>query len=130
MSAVCRGGGTGRRRSMGKSIIVRLPGEVGCMGRKAWIAAILFAMSSLASAADFPFLVGVAKEDITGPPVGVQMLGFVRSDQITEGIHLRQWARAFAIADPKTDHRVVFVVLDLAFVSHSLKQAALDLVQE
>lgn len=72
------------------------------------------------------YLVGVGIEDITGPAVGVQMAGFVRADQISTGMHQRQWARAFVIADPKVENRVAIVILDLAFVSHPLKLEVLD----
>ncbi|MFO0949355.1 MAG: neutral/alkaline non-lysosomal ceramidase N-terminal domain-containing protein [Planctomycetota bacterium] len=72
------------------------------------------------------YRVGVGIEDITGPAVGVQMAGFVRADQISNGIHQRQWARAFVVSEPKGDRRLAIVILDLAFVSHPLKLEILD----
>lgn len=36
------------------------------------------------------YLVGCGSADITGPAAGFPMDGYVRKDQITEGIHLRQ----------------------------------------
>ena len=48
-----------------------------------------------------PYLVGRGSADITGPPVGMKMLGYVRPDQIDEGLHLRQYARTFIVAEPR-----------------------------
>ena len=47
------------------------------------------------------YLIGRGIADITGPPVGLRMLGYVRPDQIDEGIHLRQYSRAFVVAEPE-----------------------------
>lgn len=72
------------------------------------------------------YLVGRSRTDVTGPVVGVQMLGFVRPDQITEGIHLRQYCRSFVIVDPETDHRLALSVVDMLSVTHELWQEVLD----
>ncbi|MBY0588863.1 neutral/alkaline ceramidase [bacterium] len=87
------------------------------------------AMNSLL-AAEPAYLIGRAMEDITGPPVGVQMLGFVRADQISTGVHTRQWSRAIAIAEIKGPGRVALVVTDLAFPTHALKLAVVDRVKK
>jgi neutral ceramidase len=77
-----------------------------------------------------PFRIGRGKSDITGPPVGVKMLGYVRADQISEGIHLRQYARAFVIVDPATDHRLAIVTTDLMSVTHSVVLSVIDKLNE
>ncbi|MGD9724029.1 MAG: neutral/alkaline non-lysosomal ceramidase N-terminal domain-containing protein [Pirellulales bacterium] len=76
------------------------------------------------------YLIGRGSADITGPPVGVKMLGYVRPDQITEGIHLRQFARAFVVAEPGGQHRLAIVTCDLQSVTHSLVLSVLDAVRK
>ena len=86
------------------------------------------AEAALVSAADSeaPYLVGRGIADITGPPIGVKMLGYVRPDQISEGIHLRQYARAFIVGEPNTDRRLAIVTTDLQSVTHSMVLSVLD----
>lgn len=79
-----------------------------------------------ARANEFAYLVGRAVEDITGPVWGVQMLGFVRADQIAEGLHTRQFARAIVIGEASGQNRIAYVVSDIAMVTHSLKLEVLD----
>jgi neutral ceramidase len=76
------------------------------------------------------YLVGRAISDITLPVVGVQMMGFVRPDQISEGLQQRQYARTFVIADASGKNRVAIVTCDLAFPTHTLKLAVLDRLRE
>jgi neutral ceramidase len=76
------------------------------------------------------YLVGRSLADITLPVVGVQMLGFVRPDQISEGLHQRQYARTFVIADDSRKSRVAIVTCDIAFPTHTLKLAVLDRLRE
>jgi neutral ceramidase len=76
------------------------------------------------------YLIGRALADITLPVVGVQMLGFVRPDQISEGLHQRQYARTFIIADASGQNRVALVTCDIAFPTHTLKLAVLDRLRE
>lgn len=71
------------------------------------------------------YLVGAGKTDITGPPVGVQMWGFVRDGQVTEGLHIRQFARAFVVAEPD-GKRIAFVSADIGSVTHAIH---LDVVE-
>lgn len=82
-----------------------------------------------ARAGEGDYRIGLALTDITGPPVGVTMAGYVRADQVSAGVHLRQFARAFVIAEPQGDRRVAVVVADLAFVSHTLKLAVLEAIE-
>lgn len=76
--------------------------------------------------ADEPYLVGRALADITLPVVGVPMLGFVHPDQVSEGLHQRQYARAFVIADAGGTTRLALVTCDIAFPTHTLKLAVLE----
>jgi len=91
--------------------------------------ALGLALTRSPAAAAEPFLIGRGKTDITGPAVGVKMLGYVRPDQITEGIHLRQWARAFVIVDPSSNRRMAIVTTDLMSVTHSLVLSVIDKLQ-
>jgi neutral ceramidase len=83
-----------------------------------------------AVAADEAYLLGRSLEDITLPVVGVPMMGFVRPDQIVEGLHQRQYARTFVIADASGKARLALVTCDIAFPTHTLKLAVLDRLRE
>ncbi len=75
---------------------------------------------------DGPYLVGRGVADITGPPVGIKMLGYVRPDQITEGIHLRQYARTFVVAEADGKRRLAIVTTDLQSITHSMVLSVLE----
>lgn len=69
------------------------------------------------------YLVGTGMADVTGEAGNVGMMGYALLQQRTGGIHMRQWARAFVVAEPSTDgQRVVFVNLDLGMVFTSVHQ--------
>ena len=96
-----------------------------------WIvstALVVCGLASVLSAAE-PYRIGRASRDITGPPVGIKMLGYVRPDQITEGIHLRQYARTFVIADVEGEKHLAIVTTDLQSVTHSLVLSVLEKLQ-
>ncbi len=76
------------------------------------------------------YLVGCGTADITGSPVGIKMLGYVRPDQITEGLHLRQFARTFVIAQADSQRRLAIVTTDLQSVTHSLVLSVLERLHE
>ena len=99
--------------------------------RRGWIVilGLVFLGANPVGAAE-PYLVGRAITDVTGPPVGLPMLGFVRQDQIAEGIHTRQYARAFAIAQPDGQRRVAFAIVDVGLLSYTLKLAVLERIEE
>lgn len=77
-----------------------------------------------AEAADY--LIGRGMTDITGPAFGIQMWGFGREDQLTEGLHIRQRARAFIIAEPDDGKRLVFVSADIGSIEHNISLEVLD----
>ncbi|MFI1955468.1 neutral/alkaline ceramidase [Streptomyces xinghaiensis] len=79
------------------------------------------ATAAPASAAADGYRVGVGIADITGEAAEVGMMGYARLDQETSGIHSRQWARAFAVADG-SGGRTVFVSTDLGMIMQGVQQ--------
>lgn len=75
---------------------------------------------------EYHYLVGRAITDITGPPMGLKMMGYNRQDQSGEGIQSRQYARAFAMAERDGKNPLVVVVTDLCMPSYTLKLAVLE----
>ncbi|NND69352.1 MAG: hypothetical protein HKN19_17310, partial [Halioglobus sp.] len=76
------------------------------------------------------YLVGRGTADVTGPALGVQLWGFGRPDQIGEGIHIRQHARAFVIAQRDVpQQRLAFVSVDLGSIEHHLTLAVVEQLQ-
>ncbi|GAA3592037.1 neutral/alkaline non-lysosomal ceramidase N-terminal domain-containing protein [Kribbella ginsengisoli] len=71
------------------------------------------------------YLVGRGIADITGEPVEVGMLGYGKSWQRSEGIHLRLRSRAFAVLHPASGRRVLLVINDLPMVFDSIHRALL-----
>jgi neutral ceramidase len=91
-----------------------------------WIVLAALAGGMAAAQTNDTWLVGRSLADITLPVVGVPMMGFVRADQISEGLHQRQYARTFVIADASGQTRLALVTCDIAFPTHTLKLAVLD----
>jgi len=94
---------------------------------------LLVPLSGALSAADSsqPYLIGRGMSDITGPSYGVQMWGFGREDQLTEGLHIRQRSRAFVIAESdQSTKRLVFVSADLGSIEHHITLAVIDKLQK
>jgi len=75
------------------------------------------------------YLLGRGIADVTGPALGVQMLGYSYEGQVTEGLHTRLKSRAFVIAAPEGGKRVVFVSVDLASVEQDMTLAVIDRLQ-
>ncbi|GAB76977.1 neutral/alkaline non-lysosomal ceramidase N-terminal domain-containing protein [Austwickia chelonae] len=59
------------------------------------------------------FLVGRGLADITGEPAENGMAGYGDGKQLTSGIHMRQHARAFVIADPASGKRLLYILGDI-----------------
>ena len=74
------------------------------------------------------YLIGRGKADVTGPVVGVQLWGFVRDGQISEGLHIRLHARAYVIAEPNGD-RVAFVSADIGSITNFMQLDIIDRVR-
>lgn len=76
-----------------------------------------------------PFLVGRGMSDITGEAAEVGMMGYGSTSQVTAGIHMRQRARAFIVADQASGRRMVFVNNDMGMVFQGVQQAVLRQLQ-
>ena len=77
-----------------------------------------------------PYFIGRGISDVTGPSYGIQMWGFGRTDQLTEGLHIRQRSRAFVIAQAEDfSKRLVFVSADLGSIEHHITLAVIDQLQ-
>ncbi|XP_078427718.1 neutral/alkaline non-lysosomal ceramidase [Wolffia australiana] len=64
------------------------------------------------------FLIGLGSHDITGPAADVNMMGYANMDQVASGVHFRLRARAFIVAEPRSEgKRVAFVNLDACMAS-------------
>ena len=99
----------------------------GCM------AAVPFTLLLLTDAADsdHAYLMGRGRADVTGPARGVQMWGFVREGQITEGIHFRLFARAFVIAErTEPSNRLAFVSIDIGSVTNAMQREVVDRLRD
>ena len=88
--------------------------------------AALLGATLLASAAwADPYLVGRGMADITGEAAEVGMMGYASTSQVTAGIHMRQRARAFIVADQASGKRTVFVNNDLGMLFQGVQQAVI-----
>ncbi|MFB9244149.1 neutral/alkaline ceramidase [Massilia antarctica] len=86
--------------------------------------AIALSAACGAASAD-PYLVGRGMSDITGEAAEVGMMGYASLSQVSAGIHMRQRARAFIVADQASGKRIVFVNNDLGMVFQGVQQAVL-----
>lgn len=78
----------------------------------------------------YPYLVGCGIHDVTGPAADGGMMGYADGEQKSEGLHDRQWARAFIAAGRDAGAaRVVFVVVDAGQIFHSITQGVHDRLQ-
>ncbi|WP_333716560.1 neutral/alkaline ceramidase [Gordonia sp. (in: high G+C Gram-positive bacteria)] len=75
-----------------------------------------------AAATSDGYLVGCGRADMTGAIAGQGMMGYSDTEQVTQGLRQRCWARAYVIVDASTGERVVFVNADIAciFQSHHM----------
>jgi neutral ceramidase len=100
--------------------------QTGRGGGRLLLATILLASLAPLVRGEGTYHIGRAIADITGPAVGIKMLGYVRPDQITEGIHLRQYSRTFVIADAQAKHHLAIVTTDLQSITHSMVLSVLE----
>jgi|TARA_B100002003_G_scaffold231280_1_gene242155 neutral ceramidase len=80
------------------------------------------------------YLIGRGMADITGPAFGIQMWGFGREDQLTEGLHFRLRTRAFIIGErtskkARQGRRLVFVSADIGSIEHNMVLEVIDRLQ-
>ncbi|XP_026172018.1 neutral ceramidase isoform X2 [Mastacembelus armatus] len=74
-----------------------------------------------------PYLIGVGRADITGPPADIPLMGYANPQQTAAGIHTRLYSRAFIIDDG--GRRVVFVTADVGMISQRLRLEVLQALQ-
>jgi len=90
------------------------------------IAMLMTLFSSGAFAYENNYLIGLGKYDITGSAAEIGMMGYAKTDQKSAGIHNRQYARAYIIADPNNGERIVFVNVDAGAVFQSVNQGVIN----
>ncbi|KAL8281306.1 hypothetical protein RQP46_006340 [Phenoliferia psychrophenolica] len=80
-------------------------------------------VSHVAAAGPDEYLLGTGIGDITGPIVGINMMGYAEITQSGTGLHMRQRARAFIVVDGA--ERILFVNLDCAMGDSGITRAFL-----
>jgi neutral ceramidase len=80
-------------------------------------AVLVFCVPSISEAS---YRVGAGIYDITGPASDTGLLGYAQMTQVASGIHTRLWSRSFVVENNSS--MIVFSVLDLAFITHAIKQ--------
>ncbi len=75
------------------------------------------------------FLIGAGIYDITGPAAELGMMGYAVVGQKTTGIQTRLHSRAFVIASPCNNKRIVFVNADLGQMFQAVKQKVVQKLQ-
>ncbi|KAH9250065.1 hypothetical protein BASA81_012111 [Batrachochytrium salamandrivorans] len=72
------------------------------------------------------FIVGLGMADVTGPACDVNFMGYANPKQVSAGIHLRQWARAFVVAEEKhPERRIAYVSVDFGMGSQAVTREVL-----
>ncbi|KAJ7203478.1 ceramidase [Mycena haematopus] len=90
----------------------------------------LFLQSNPASASN-GYLLGLGIADITGPVVETNMMGYASLPQTDTGLHMRQRARAFIIAEPTSPgERILLVNADIAMGDAGVRRALLAALAE
>lgn len=94
-------------------------------------AAVLCLGAGLGYCSASDYLVGAGKADITGPVADVNLMGYANAEQIAGGLHIRQFARAFVVADAKNEsHRFVFVNMDACMASQAVTFTVIQKLKE
>ena len=94
-----------------------------------FIATLFFSINAY-SEEPYGYVIGRGMADVTGPAFGIQLWGFGKDDQIAEGIHIRQKARAFIIADAELKKRIAFVSVDISSIEHHITLEVLDRLKQ
>lgn len=87
-------------------------------------------ISVMAEAYENNYLIGRGIHDVTGPAAEVGLMGYANPDQKSAGIHTRQWSRAFIVAEPNQNNRVVFVSVDAGAIFQSVFQGVIEKLQD
>ncbi len=75
------------------------------------------------------FLIGAGVYDVTGPAAELGMMGYAMLGQKTSGIQTRLRSRAYVIASPCNNKRIVFVSADLGMIFQAVKQKVVQKLQ-
>jgi neutral ceramidase len=96
------------------------------------VGAILHGVSvAKAAETEHAFLLGRGIADVTGPALGIQMWGYVRDGQLTEGIHTRLYSRAFIMAEKDTPaDRIAIVSIDIGSITHAMQLEVVERLQK
>lgn len=90
------------------------------------LVALSLLLVSAQTSARAEYQIGRARTDITGPALDVQLWGFVKEGQVSQGIHFRQWSRAFVIADQESGKRIAFASVDIGSITHAIHLSVID----
>ncbi|XP_064457109.1 neutral ceramidase B-like [Ornithodoros turicata] len=96
------------------------------MWRYAVLATVL--LVSIINGSQQEYEIGVGIADITGPAAEIGMLGYGKAGQLTSGIHIRVYSRAFIISDKKS--RVAIVNVDSGMISDAVKTQVVEHLQD
>ncbi|KZT18577.1 Neutral/alkaline nonlysosomal ceramidase [Neolentinus lepideus HHB14362 ss-1] len=79
------------------------------------------------SAASAQYLLGLGIADVTGPVVETNMMGYANLAQTDTGLHLRQRARAWIVADASDpSSRVVYINADIAMGDTGVRRSIVN----
>ncbi|XP_077285658.1 neutral ceramidase-like isoform X2 [Arctopsyche grandis] len=90
--------------------------------------ALLFTIYIASKCVLADYQVGVGIADITGPSVEITFMGYANMEQKGEGIHLRQFSRAFLFEN--SGSRLVYVSIDAGMMNTGLRKRVLELLKE
>jgi neutral ceramidase len=85
-------------------------------------------LNSGACAGNQAFQIGTGVQDMTGPAGDSISAGYESPTHVLRGIHLRQFARAFALRSPCNGKRVILAVTETGFLTQGTRQTVLDLI--
>nr|XP_018916875.1 PREDICTED: neutral ceramidase [Bemisia tabaci] len=85
-------------------------------------------LASFVAFCESAYKIGVGIGDVTGPAVGIPFMGYANLRQRGEGLHLRQFARAFIIGD--SYEKLVFVSVDVGMGAHGVRMKVLKRLRE
>ncbi|TGL19956.1 ceramidase [Leptospira yanagawae] len=99
--------------------------------KQRFLFSVLFFFSvSLLAETPKSYLAGMAKKDITGPPVGVMFWGYAREDQTGLGIQTRQFARALVIEEPSEKKFLAYVTAEVGGIPFEIQREVVARLQK
>ncbi len=88
------------------------------------------ALNSGTCADNTAFRMGSGVHDMTGPAGDSISAGYEDPTHVLRGIHLRQFARAFALESPCNGKRVIVAVTETGFLTQGLRQTVLQKIAD